>query len=192
MITVKKIIEEFKAKNIQNTKLAPTAIEDYLKKNIEFKTYIPFMEKKRIAEMVIKKNMIEENGIKKVEPTGQFIGFVIAMLVSHTNLEINAENPIEDYDMLSEYGLLEVILAQFEKDYAECDIVLKMVLASEMEDNNLNMIVAKFLDNILDKLDGVGDGLKDIISNIDINSLLGGLKMEDLAHLKGFLDTFNK
>jgi hypothetical protein len=189
---ITELIEQMKEKKVANTKVSPNAVEEFLKKNIEFKTYIPFMEKKRIAEMVIKKNMTEDNGIKKVEPTGQFIGFIIAMLVSHTNLEINAENPIEDYDMLSECGLLEVILAQFEKDYTECDIVLKMVLAYEMEDNNLNAIVARFLDNILNKLDGVGDGLKDIINNIDINSLFGGLKTEDLAHLKGFLDTFNK
>ena len=60
----------------------------------------------------------------------EMLEYIVKNLVSNPDaVEINAENPIADYDMLSECGLLEVILAQFEKDYAECDIVFKMVLA---------------------------------------------------------------
>ena len=114
-MTVKNFIEEFKNKKIMNTQIAPNAVAEYLQKTLEIKDYIPFSDKKRIAEMVVEQNSTVDNGIVKIDSVGQFIGFVVAMLVAHTNLEINIEDPIADYDLLSEAGLLEPIIAQFQK-----------------------------------------------------------------------------
>lgn len=185
-------IENFKNDKVINTQIKPNAISDYLKEKLEIKEYIPFDDKKKIAEMIIEKNITEENGIKKINSAGQFVSFIVAMLVAHTNLEINTENPIEDYDLICEAGLLESIVAEFQKDYAECEAILKMTVADTLVDNNLNAVVARFLDGVLDKLDGVSEGLKNTIENIDINNLLGGkFDTEDLAKLKGFLDRYN-
>ena len=143
--------------------------------------------------MVVAANITEENGIKKIDSAGQFVGFIAAMLIAHTNLEIDAENPIEDYDLICEAGLLEPIVAQFQKDYTECEVLLKMVVADTLEDNNLSAVVARFLDGILDNVDNIADAFKGIIEDVDINNLLGGnFQAEDLAKLKGFLDKYNK
>jgi hypothetical protein len=66
-----------------------------------------------------------------------------------------------------------------------------MALAMELEDNNTNVLVGKFLNGILSKLDGVGEFLKDKLENLDIKDILGDFKKEDLAKLKGFLNKFN-
>lgn len=191
IMNVNELVLKFKEQKVMNTKLQPNAIEDFIKTNIEIKTYIPFMNKKQIAEMVINQNMNEEHGITRVESTGQFIGFIMAMITSHTNLEVNLDNPIESYDLLSEAGLLELIIAQFQKDYSECEAILKMVAADALADNNLNAVVARFLDGILDKLDGVGDGLKNMIEGIDLKNILGmDFTNEDLSQLKGFLNKY--
>jgi hypothetical protein len=93
---------------------------------------------------------------------------------------------------LSESGLLEPIIAQFQKSYSECEAILKMTAADALADNNLNAVVARFLDGILDKLDVVGDGLKNMIESIDLNSILGkDFTEENLSQLKGFLDRYN-
>ncbi len=191
-MTIKNFINSFKNKGVINTKIAPDAIQQYIKKELEIKDYIPFSTKKQIAEMVVKQNSTVENGVFKIDSVGQFIGFIMAMLVAHTNLEINTEQPIEDYDALSEAGLLEPIIAQFHKSYSECEAILKLTAADALADNNLNAVVARFLDSILDKLDGVGDGLKNMIEGIDLKSILGkDLTEENLSQLKGFLDRYN-
>lgn len=190
-MTVKNFIEEFKNKKIMDTHVNPNAVSEYLNKTLEIKNYISFSDKKQIAEMVVEQNSIVENGIVKIDSVGQFIGFIMAMLVAHTNLEINTEDPISDYDTLSEAGLLEPIIAQFQKSYAECEAILKLTAADALVDNNLNAVVARFLDGILDNLDVVSDGLKNMIEGIDLKSILGkDLTEENLSQLKGFLDKY--
>jgi hypothetical protein len=110
------------------------------------------------------------------------------MLMTHTDLEIDQANPIKSYDALSEVGLLEPIIACFQKDYSECEALLKMTVADVLADNELNVVVAKFLDGVLSKLDGVGEVLKDKLDNFDLKDLLGDINSEDLTQLKGFLN----
>ena len=68
-----------------------------------------------------------------------------------------------------------------------------MELASKLEDNNINVLVGKFLNDILNKLDDFGDMLKDKFGDIDVNDFLSNnFKEEDLAKLTSFLDIYNK
>lgn len=189
---VTEFIANFKANKIQNTQINPNAVSEYIKRELEIKTYLPFRIKREIAETVVAKNIEWIDGVKKNDAINQYIGFIVAMLSAHTCLEFSAD-PVEDYDLLAESGLLSQIIAEFRESYDECDILLKMALASELEDNNINVSVARFLDNILKKLDGVGEVLKDKFDNIDIKDILGAdFNNEDLANLKGLLNRYNK
>ena len=188
---IAEFINEFYEKKIQNTKLNEHAISDYLKKELEIKTYIPFKTKREIAEIVVAQNTKWVDGVKRNDAINQYIGFVVAMISAHTNLSFS-ENPVEDYDLLAESGLLPQIIAEFKESFDETDIILKMALAMELEDNNINALVGKFLNNILQKLDGAGDALKNMLGNIDLKEILGAnFNNEDLANLKGFLDKIN-
>ena len=150
------------------------------------------MEKRKIIEVVVEQNTKEVDGIKKNDSINQYLSFVISMLSAHTNIEFS-EDPVADYDMLSESGLLPQIIAEFKESYDECDILLKMELASKLEDNNINVLVGKFLNDILNKLDDFGDMLKDKFGDIDVNDFLSNnFKEEDLAKLTSFLDIYNK
>lgn len=182
-------IENYKAKKFMNTKQGVDERAEWIRKELEVKTYIPFKKKRQIAEMVVAQNINEADGIKKIDTINQYIGFIVAMLTAHTNLEFS-QDPVADYDLLAESGLLSQIIAEFQESYTECDVILKMALAMELEDNNINVLVGRFLDNILKKLDGVGEALKSKLDNFDIEDLLGDIKQEDLAQLKGFLDRF--
>lgn len=192
-IDVKSFVEEYVEKRIENTKYQPDAIEHFIQEKLEIAPYIPFDDKRKIAKMIVETNMTEEYGIKKIDSVGQFISFVIAMIAAHTNLQFNAENPTGDYDLLSECGVLEHILAQFQKDYAECEVILKMVNADTLADNHLNFVIAEFLDGILDKLDGVGDTIKGVIEKIDLDKMMNlGLNENEIAKVKSLLNKFGK
>lgn len=191
MNTVKQFIEEFKEKKIQNTKVNDHAVSDYIKDKLSVKTYIPFKTKRKIVEEIVAQNTKEVDGIKYNDSINQYLSFVVAMLSLHTNLEFS-EDPVDDYDLLAESGMLPLIIAEFQGSYDECDILLKMALAMELEDNNINIQVGKLLNKLSTKLDDVGDIIKGIIEDFDLKDFLGeDFKQENLAKLSGFLDKLN-
>lgn len=189
MANVKTFIEKFKNDKVMNNKINTNIVSDYLKKELEIKTYIPFRTKREIAEIVVAQNTDWVDGIRKHDSVNAYISFIIASLTAHTNLTFG-DDPVEDYDLLAESGLLPQIIAEFESSHSECDIILKMVLAMELEDNNINVIVGKFLNEVLQRLDGVGETLKKQLGDFNLKDILGNFKQEDLAKLSGFLNRF--
>lgn len=188
-MNIQELIKDFAEKKIHNTKLNENAVGDYIRETLEVKPYLPFRQKRMVVETVVAENIEMVDGIKKVDSINQYIAFVVAMLQSHTNLEFS-NDPVADYDILAESGLLPLIIEEFRADYNECDILLKMELASELEDNNVNVIISRFTNGILEKLDGVGDALKSALGNFNINDIFGNsFTEEDLAKLSSFLDT---
>ena len=192
MITVKNFVQDFKDKKIMNTKVDTDAVSKYIKETLEVREYVPFKEKRAIVELIVLNNTEVVDGVKKNDSISQYISFVTAMLTAHTNLEFS-EDPVADYDILSENGLLAPIIETFKTDYSECDVLLKMALASELEDNNMNILFGKFLNGILERLDIVGKLVQESISGVDIKEIVGEvLNQEDLNKLKYFLDKYNK
>ena len=185
---ISEFITDYKTKKVTNTQIKPNAVSEYLKKTLEIREYIPFKKKREIVEMVVTQNTRFIDGVKRNDAIGQYVSFVVAMLISHSNLEFEAD-PVTDYDLLVESGLLPLILNEFKADYSECDILLKMALASELEDNNIEVLVGRFLDKILKKIDDFGDAFKDKLGDFNLQNVLGvNFKEEDLAKLSSLLD----
>ena len=185
---VNEFVKAFAEKKIANSKINEHAVSDYLRKELEIKAYIPFREKRRIAELIVKQNIKEVDGIKKYDSIDGYMGLVVASVAMHTNLQFGA-NPVADYDLLAECGLLSQIIAEFQESHNEIDTLLKMALESELEDNNIEVLVGHFLDAILNKMDSFGNALKVAFENFDPKDILGAeFKEEDLAKLSGFLD----
>lgn len=192
MITVKNFVQGFKDKKIMNTKVDTDAVGKYIKETLEVREYVPFKEKRAIIELIVLNNTKVVDGVKKIDSISQYISFITAMLTAHTNLEFG-EDPVVDYDILSENGLLAPIIETFKTDYSECDVLLKMALADELEDNNVNIVFGKFLNGILYRIDAVGEYIKSTMDGVDINSILGeSFNQEDLAKLSSFLDKYTK
>lgn len=185
-------VQKFQQDKIQNTKINPNAVSEYLKNVLEIKTYIPFNQKRQAIEVIVKKNIVEVNGVKKNDSINQYLSFVVTTILLHTNLEFS-EDVVSDYDALAENGLLPQIIDEFKESYNECDVLLKMALADELEDNNVNMVFGRFLNSILEKLDAAGASIKSAIDGVDLTSLLqDSIKQEDLKKLSDFLNTYNK
>ena len=188
MIQVSELIKDFTNKRIYNSKINENAVSNYLKQVLKIKTYIPFREKRAIAEMVVAQNLREIDGIKKYDNIDSYIGLIVASITAHTDIEFSVD-PVADYDMLAESGLLSQIIAEFQESHEEISVLLKMALASELEDNNVEALIGRFLDKILQKMDIFGDALKDKFEDFNLQNIFGAdFNEEDLAKLTGLLD----
>ena len=184
---IREFCDAYKAKRFMNTKQGVDERVEWIRNELEVKTYIPFREKRKIAEMIVAQNIKEVDGIKKYDSIDGYVALIVASIMAHTSLQFSAD-PVADYDLLAESGLLPQIIAEFQGSHDEIDIILKMALAMELEDNNVNVLVGRFLNGILEKLDGFSEALKGKFENFDLKDVLGDFKEEDLAQLKGFLD----
>ena len=189
-MTIKEFIKKFTDKKISNNKINEHAVSDYLKKELEIKTYVPFREKRKIAEMIVEHNISEVDGVKKYDSINGYVDLIVSSVLAHTNLKFSSD-PVEDYDLLAESGLLPQIIAEFQSSHNEIDVVLKMALAMELEDNNVNSLIGRFLNKISKGLDSILETTKDKLGGTDWQSALGfDFNEEDLALLKGFLNKF--
>lgn len=182
--TVHEFVENYKAKRFMNTPQGLGEKAEWIRGEIEIKNYIPFMEKRKIAEMIVAQNIKVIDGIKKYDSIGAYIGFIVASIMAHTTLEFS-DNPIADYDLIAESGLLSQIVAEFQESHNEIDILLKMALASELEDNQPGVLIGRFLDGVLKKLDGAAGVLNEFIGNLDLEEIFNE---ENVAKIVGLLN----
>jgi hypothetical protein len=161
-----------------NTAQGVSERSEWLRKELEIKTYIPFREKREIAEMIVAQNIDVVDGIKKYDNIGAYISFIMASIVAHTNLKCS-EDPISDYDALAESGFLPQIVAEFQESHNEIDILLKMAVTYELEDNQPGVLIGRFLDGILKKLDGVSG----LIGNLNLNEIFNDENMTKIVGL---------
>lgn len=179
-VSIQDFVQNFISKKIQNTKADTTAVERALASELVITDYIPFREKREIAETIVEDNAEMVDGVWKIDSINQYVTFVLAMLESHTNLTIG-EDPVLDYDALAKNKLLAPIIQMFKADYDEAETVLKMATAAKLEDNQINILAGKFLNGILTRLDGVGEVLK----NVNLKDLIGvDLTEKDIASLR--------
>ena len=184
MSNVKTFVDAYKAKNFMNTPHGAQERVEWIKKELGVKNYIPFKTKREIAEMIVEQNIKVVDGIKKYNSIDAYIGFIMASIVAHTNLKCG-NDPISDYDMLAESGLLSQIVSMFQESHNEIDILLKMTLAVELEDNNTNVLIGHFLDAILKKVEGLSGVLSGALGDLDVKEIFSN---ENIANIVGFLN----
>jgi hypothetical protein len=184
MKTIKEFCETYKAKRFMNTKQGVDEKSEWIRKELEIKNYIPFREKRQIAEMIVEQYTKEVDGIKKHDSISAYVGLISAAITAHTNLSFS-EDPIADYDLLAECGLLPLIISEFQESYNEIDVLLKMALTSELEDNQPGALIGRFLNEILKKLDGAQGMLNGLIGNLDLEEMFNE---ENVAKIVGLLN----
>ena len=183
-MTIIEFVNAYKAKNFMNTAQGAKEKNEWIKKTLEITEYLPFRDKREIAEMVVEQNIDVVNGVKKYRSIDAYIGFIMASIIAHTNLKCG-DDPFEDYDLLAENGLLSYIVSMFQESHNEVDILLKMALAAELEDNNPSVLIGHFLDAILKKVEGLSGALNGAFGDFDVKELFNE---ENVAKIVGLLN----
>ena len=168
-------VEKFNNDKVVNSKINPNAVSEYLKKELEVKDYVPFVEKQSVAQIVLESCANIEDGVVTIDSIQKYTIFTITVLSTYTSLEFEGnENDLDSYDVLCSHQigdgtLLDEIVKTFEKEYARCNDILNMMTADLLAENNIEKQIGRFLTKISDKIDTFGDSIIDKIGNFDMN-----------------------
>ena len=194
MSTVKNFITNFQAQKIQNSKMNPNAVSEYLKKNLEIKTYVPFVEKRELCKEVIEASCSTKNGIVTVDSVSRYILFTIAILAKYTNLEFNSDekyDSLDEYDELCESGLLDAILDVIGDEYVKCNNLLNMMIKDVIDNNNtIEAVLTSFSNGVLTKVNDIADVVLEKIETMDLD--LSQIDIDKFESLLGKLGGLEK
>jgi len=106
--------------------------------------YMPIAIKAACAKEIIEK--CNTNGADSV---GVYILYTITALDFYTSLELNSQKYNEEYDLLQEHGLIDLIFAEIESDLNEFRTVLNMKRDDYYKNNyTATALVGKLIDSI--------------------------------------------
>ena len=193
MITIKEFVDGFQSKKIINTHIAPNAIAEYIKKELEVKDYIPFAEKRELCANVLNAcNTKDDNGLVRVDSVSRYILFTIAIISKYTTLEFSSGKDDEEFDSLDEYdmlcqaNLLDPILEVIGAEYVTCNNILNMMMSDVVANNNtIENVVGHTLGKISKSVDGLIGALAEKVEDMELD-----LNQIDINKYKGLIEMF--
>lgn len=149
--------------------------------------YIPFAKKADLCKRIVDVcNYISiGNGEKmirvyKQDSVAMHILFTLTLIDQYTDIEINYENIIEDYDALEKYGLINLLISAIPEN--ECnafDDIMEMIIEDIHENersiagmtqgikDGIGKVFGAFFDGIIEQMAKEGISMNDIISGLN-------------------------
>ena len=188
---VNEFVKLYKDSKVQNTKLNPNAVEEFIRGKLEIREYLPFVEKRALCEQVLKASCKTKGAIVEVDSVSRYILFTLSMLTQYTNLEFENTDDldaIDQYDMLCQNGLLNPILGVIAGEYEACNNILNMMMADiDANNNNVAAVFDKALQRGLGHIDNLVDALVDKVNDLELD-----LSQLDIDKIMGIIDKLPK
>lgn len=169
----------------------------FLKVKLKTEKYMPYADKLTIAENIAKHSsyaMVKEDGNLKqtnriaLNSPMRYILFVMTVVDKYTNIEVNFNNIMPDFDALNFNGLIEVIFEKIgDKETAEFNTIVEMVLGDFMANKYQ---FKNYIDDMLLKVSGLVEKCAPLIDNI--TSKLDSMSDEEVERLSNKLGKLGK
>ena len=118
-----------------------SAMETFIKKHI-VTDYVDFLTKSVHCEYIVDATSYIKDGDKKIvkiNSINRFMLFTMRLIDLYTDIEINSQNIVGDYDKLNKAGALNVIISAIpDNEYAEFSTILNMQL-DDFRDNQYSL-----------------------------------------------------
>lgn len=99
--------------------LSPDVVLNIITDLIKPIKYVPFEQKLKMIDKTI-----EDSKSHKYPTAKRYVDLIMNMIALYTDLEIKKG----DFDILSESGLLDIILSTFDSEYKFCSYLMQMCL----------------------------------------------------------------
>ena len=188
---VKSFVEEYEKQLMDADKAK------FLKSKLKTEKYMPYADKLALAENIVKSSsyaMVKEDGALKqtdriaLNSPMRYILFVMTVVDKYTNIEVNFQNIMPDFDALNFNSLIEVIFEKIgDKEISEFNTLVEMVLndfmANKYEFKN-------YISDTLSRVVGLVERCAPLIDNI--TSKLDSMTEEDVEKLTNKLGKLGK
>lgn len=157
---------EYMGKNVNRT-MKDEQIVSLVQKQLEIKKYLPINEKKELIDKIIYQSAYYQDGMLKIGAIDCYIYFTMFTIDAYTNLEI--DNVEACYDMLSEAGMTEVLIAAIGHEYSDVNVLLNLKKDELLSDNSIDAQFSKFFNDISSSVNDVKDTIDGAIKNLNID-----------------------
>jgi hypothetical protein len=164
-----------------NKAMREDQIMSVVKKQLEVKDYISIKQKRNLVDDIINASVLYDNGVFKFDAISKYVNFTMYTIAAYTNLELS-DDVEDDFDELSKEKLLPVIIGAIQAEYDDVNIILQMQCDSILENNSIEVVVSKFLENILGFIGNLESGLKAGLDNFS------NLQLGDNANIGQIVD----
>lgn len=145
---------------------------------IEFREYLPIAEKYALATTIADACLyVDRNGLYSVDSFQMHIAFVIKMITTMTNIEIEPDEAFEAYDFLVESGYLGGVLEQIQSDYSATSEIMNGYISDKLSyENSTAKILAEGIEAIYSSMyesgNNIMEALTGALSNIDMKEVV--------------------
>lgn len=188
---VKSFVEEYEKCSNNDDKAK------FLKSKLKTEKYMPYADKLALAENIVKSSsyaVVKEDGVLKqtdriaLNSPMRYILFVMTVVDKYTNIEVNFQNIMPDFDVLNFNSLIEVIFEKVgDKETAEFNTVVEMVLNDFMANKYQ---FKNYINDTLLKVSGLVEKCAPLINNIA--DKLDSMSEEDMEKLSSLLGKVTK
>ena len=182
-MTVKELVEF--ATNNKNKMLKEEQLMEVIKKTIQTKDYIGIKQKKEFVDKIVNECIFYEDGMYKFDEIEKYIYFTMKMIETYTNIELS-DDIEEDYDMLCNFKLLNVVIDTFVGEYENVKLLLQMKCDYVLSNNSMEAQLGKFLNELSERIGDIANVASDRISKFDMSEL--PFSTGDLDKLRSFIN----
>jgi hypothetical protein len=146
---------------------------------IEYKEYLPITEKYALATAVADACLnVDRNGLYFVDSFNLNIAFVVKMITTMTNIEIEPDEIFDAYDFLVQSEYMIAILEHISSDYEATSEIMNIYINDKMSyENSTAKMLAEGLEVIYSSIYESGHNIMETltgaISSIDIKDIPG-------------------
>jgi hypothetical protein len=151
---------------------------------ITIKPYLSHVEKKILCENIINASLEQnENGLFVCDYYNRELTKNISIIVNYTDININNEEFLEDYDYLCEQGIIDYVLNSMNKNdrFFIKSMVSKNINQKISIENSIESVLAKNLQSLTSKIPDE-KSIKKLIN--DIPKSINKIKPDNMAILK--------
>lgn len=153
-----------------------SAMETFIKKHI-VTDYVDFATKSAYCDSIINATCYIKVGEKKIikfNSATRYIFFTMKIIELYTDIEINADNLLGDYDKLNKVDAINCLIAGIsESEYSEFYTLLNMKL-DDLRDNEY--CVTALLYNFKESFSLSEDVIKEVLTSPEVKEMIQNIK----------------
>lgn len=174
-VATKKItVQEF----VDTYKKTPERQKEAYLKSLVVTDYVPFEMKVALTQDIVQRTHMENGKVFVRTPLCEAL-FMMMLLREYTNIKLDKDNTMDDFNMLNKYSLIDLILmsnAIPEAEVSEFQTILDMLKVDFMTNNcRIYSVINNGIDRVSDIVNALFQPAIDKISNIteaDVNEFV--------------------